>query len=963
MQSTINDDDDVIYDYDLTITLPHDNLFSPCFFESFSNAVPAGIDYLRLGRSRHLIRECTRELEDILEKKVRVRLVPTFGMKVASFVDKSKHVCFDFDYDTVLLSLDDDEPDVDDPIYIANALRAIGTYAPNLLHAVDKVVNLPVVLSAEEYTEAVTETFERTVDRFSSSARFNEHPATIALVAQCLYGVRDSCHKSIHSVSILDSARTAYLDARSMKGRLDEQFGRYTKQVFPFNGLVFVRQDKIPDQLKLCSVRVLRRRMVRYLSDTTNFTRFDEADDSVLASLSDFIFTFLRHCDHTVGESTWTAWMFDLLARVLDRDKPKGGSRPVCNNQTVITTLLDKLCACLTTACLALISAHVRSCQTDIGSKLGINLHMIWSIGNIQHFIDMIPTQPIGDIQHCSSILTPTSTFSDVSGCFNNVPQGYPRPYNDAPTIQTASLTASIQEYCDGSCRTAPADGSETLEMLCDDGGVSFDDATIAELSCLLDGWHSDIFLNRDKLDIRMFQDAMVTKAFLCQARAADIDFDDVVLQIRITDTGVRTIGWDSKKRVKRSVSCSMVSSIFLDHCSAKQILAVLVMSQTLRAGNAVVLSLLGVMQGSYSGAQSIDGILTISEIGFNISLLVSKYRWVLAHYQLTTRYVDDSAFLTNPFARWLLPLTYPVHGLKFTTEVIEADGVVREYLGIHVSMVRAPGGWYTMHTAWYAKKHSIPRKYNLSFTLKPSFHAHDRPRLSSRGLIAGDVFRMTQACSDSDVFFVSLQQRFAYWTDEVLMSIKYAVNQLVDTLARHMRWLILRFNWHDEPAALAAADTFFTRLMLFVHPMVGLVTDSVYTATQGYNKLIASLLQHHGLQRCQYQQASPDFALEFRSPFSAYCRTVRSMFERHLLSTADSDLDAEHPDYTAQKRSLEKARSGPSLSLRPPVYPPLATSWVSRATKGLMHKSLKRPRSDSAFLLSLDVAADEACD
>ena len=78
---------------------------------------------------------------------------------------------------------------------------------------------------------------------------------------------------------------------------------------------MFVRQDKIPDQLKLCSVRVLRRRMVRYLSDAANFTRFDEADDSVLASLSDFIFTFLRHRDHTIGDSTWTAWTFDLLAR------------------------------------------------------------------------------------------------------------------------------------------------------------------------------------------------------------------------------------------------------------------------------------------------------------------------------------------------------------------------------------------------------------------------------------------------------------------------------------------------------------------------------------------------------------------------------------------------------------------------------------------------------------------------
>jgi hypothetical protein len=228
--------------------------------------------------------------------------------------------------------------------------------------------------------------------------------------------------------------------------------------------------------------------------------------------------------------------MFDLLAWVLDDDKPKGGFRPVCNNQTVVTTLLDKLCECLTTACLTLISAHVRSCQADISSKLGTPLHMVWSIGNIQHFIDMIPTQPIRDIQHRGNTLTPTSTFSDVSGCFNNVPQGYPRPYNGAPTIQIASLTASIQEHCDMSCHTTPADGSDTLEVLCEDGGVSFDDATTTDLSHLLDGWHPNIFLDRHKLDIRMFQDAMVTKAFLCQARTADIDFDDVVLQIRGTD-------------------------------------------------------------------------------------------------------------------------------------------------------------------------------------------------------------------------------------------------------------------------------------------------------------------------------------------------------------------------------------------------------------------------------------------
>ena len=341
---------------------------------------------------------------------MRVRLVPTFGEKVASLVDKSKHVCFDFDYDTVLLSLDDDEPDIDDAVDIANTLRAINLHAPNLLHAVEHVVNLPIILSAEEYTNAVTKAFEKTADRFASSARFKEHPAAITLVTQCLNGVRDLCHKSIQRVSILPPARVAYRTAHRIATRLRKQFDQYAAQAFPFNGYMFVRQDKIPDQLKLCWVRVLRRRMVRYLSDTANFTRLDEPDDYVLTSLSDFIFTFLRRCDHTVPDITWDAWIFDLLARVLDRDKPKGGSRPVCNNQTVVTTLLDKLCACLTTACLSLISAHVRSCQEDIGSKLKMHLHMVWSIGNIQHFIDMVPTQPIHGIQHYDDTLIPTST-------------------------------------------------------------------------------------------------------------------------------------------------------------------------------------------------------------------------------------------------------------------------------------------------------------------------------------------------------------------------------------------------------------------------------------------------------------------------------------------------------------------------------------------------------------------------
>jgi hypothetical protein len=239
---------------------------------------------------------------------------------------------------------------------------------------------------------------------------------------------------------------------------------------------------------------------------------------------------------------------------------------------------------------------------------------------------------------------------------------------------------------------------------------------------------------------------------------------------------------------------------------------------------------------------------------------------------------------------------------------------------------------------------------------------------LSCKGLIAGDVFRITQACSDSDVFFTSLQRRFAYWSDEVLMPIQFALHQLVDILDGRMSWLVIRFNWHNEPATLAAADTFFKRLLISVHPMVGLVTDSARIATREYTKLLESLLQYHGLQRYQYPAISPDFALELRSPFSAHCRTIRSMFELHLLSTTDSDLDAEdtdHLDYKRQKHSLAQAQSNPFLALRNPVYPPLAYTRAHLPGQSHMrriHKSLKRPHPDSPTS-SPSALTDEDCD
>ena len=66
--------------------------------------------------------------------------------------------------------------------------------------------------------------------------------------------------------------------------------------------------------------------------------------------------------------------------------------------------------------------------------------------------------------------------------------QGYPRTFIDAPTVQTAELTASIQDYCDHFCQTTPDNGSETLQLLCEAGGVSFDDSVIDEPLRLLGG-------------------------------------------------------------------------------------------------------------------------------------------------------------------------------------------------------------------------------------------------------------------------------------------------------------------------------------------------------------------------------------------------------------------------------------------------------------------------------------------
>ena len=81
--------------------------------------------------------------------------------------------------------------------------------------------------------------------------------------------------------------------------QLHLQIENYLKQRPPFNGYMFVRQDKIPDQLKLCSVRILRRRMVRYLSNGANFTRIGDNDEDCSRCLC-VILSLLFSDDYTI---------------------------------------------------------------------------------------------------------------------------------------------------------------------------------------------------------------------------------------------------------------------------------------------------------------------------------------------------------------------------------------------------------------------------------------------------------------------------------------------------------------------------------------------------------------------------------------------------------------------------------------------------------------------------------------
>lgn len=138
-------------------------------------------------------------------------------------------------------------------------------------------------------------------------------------------------------------------------------------------------------------------------------------------------------------------------------------------------------------------------------------------------------------------------------------------------------------------------------------------DDLLAELA---DGWPAEMFTQRAKLHITMFHRAIVSKACHVRAEGGGVADEEVILQIPVAtrpgtrehslDVTVVTGVWQTRAGIKRSTPRQAGSSLFLQSGDMMQMLATLIMMQVLRAGDSVFSSLLGVFQGSYSGADSL---------------------------------------------------------------------------------------------------------------------------------------------------------------------------------------------------------------------------------------------------------------------------------------------------------------------------------------------------------------------
>jgi hypothetical protein len=831
---------------DISILLPHDQFYSLSFFRTFGSVDlcdalhPVHTTALR----EKLCETLTHDVNKLCPDVFIFKFVPTFGMPLASALDISESVCCEFVFDDV----QPDEPS-DYHLLLADACDCAAVadmrkHASALMHAVDRVVALPIYMDTQQYRAAINAAFLKAA-AFMRYRLYGFNAATRIAVEALLVATCNSCIRMVDCIDDMAEYRSARSRYVASHQHLFRSIERYKKQQPPFVGYMFVRYDKIPTSLKPCRIDGLRAQIVAYLSDTSSFSRIDEQPDHVLNHLRAHIRHMFSLFPSTVPDFVLDAWLNDSkIARVLGRTKPKGGQRPVCNMQGTVMTLLDKICAAVLDACTHSIDAHVLETQRVLSSALEVDVSMLWTIDSIGDFVDSVPRYvPIGGPHisgNCGN--SPTYVFSDVSGCYNAIPQGY--DVLDESSIGGMCEAALTHELAPAD----PADGDDTLSELC--ARDTLPAAASDALSHLADGWAPELFTDRENIDLRRYHQSVVVKACHLQTQRVGADSSDIkcqLLHLRITDSAVTCIGWTTVVAASKLSAKRRHSSIFLDCISMQRLLATLIILQVLRGGDAVFRSLLGVFQGSYSGGNHADGILKLCEIGYMVSLITGVDRWLIPFFSSSKRYVDDSSFGLNPYAPWQLKSIYPVRGLKFTVDVCSVGSGTSEYMGIHISIDMYWEGWCAITLRHYDKKRCITKKHSLDFDVKCSFRSCDRPILSSLGILLGDLHRISQACSTFHILRQSLCMRFQYWVDGFGMPVYFISGTILKWWIRNAPRVLIRYGWSpcaiSEPAAVAAVSVHLQGIFTELHPLQTANSVTASVSNENYSKAVRAFM------------------------------------------------------------------------------------------------------------------------
>ena len=147
---------------DVSIVLPHDGIISTLFFNCWTREEHGHRRNRRVhGRvdveCKGLLTRVNDMVNKVTARPYEFRFVATFGSKVANDVDVSKKVCFDYSFDDVVRDDSDVESRV--PAYIAENISRVH---PTFDRYVRDAVRTPVILSTDEYVQAVRGSFKAT---------------------------------------------------------------------------------------------------------------------------------------------------------------------------------------------------------------------------------------------------------------------------------------------------------------------------------------------------------------------------------------------------------------------------------------------------------------------------------------------------------------------------------------------------------------------------------------------------------------------------------------------------------------------------------------------------------------------------------------------------------------------------------------------------------------------------------